>query len=199
VISVAEYPGDVAFDTCMLSFNATGIASIIGCWVNSLRSEMGHLTIALALWGATGPLIGILVGHHLTRSWQREQWRRDNRKQEYRELLSCLSNAYTHMVRFGSGHGWPDEIHQRVEEVKTESFRVLRDRIFIAEEIKKSGIMELWAKVFHSFGTFGQSGLLDPSEFEDLIRQIVTLAITDPADSSLWKRLRTALDDDDAV
>lgn len=31
------------------------------------------LTLALVLWGVIAPLVGIFVGHYLSRSWQREQ------------------------------------------------------------------------------------------------------------------------------
>ena len=48
-------------------------------------------TLSLAVWAAIGPLAGILIGHYLTRSWQREQRIADDRKAEYRRLLAALN------------------------------------------------------------------------------------------------------------
>jgi membrane protein YqaA with SNARE-associated domain len=48
------------------------------------------LTLTFATCGAIGSLVGVVIGHLLTRSWQHKQWLLDNKKQEYRELLSNL-------------------------------------------------------------------------------------------------------------
>ncbi len=55
------------------------------------------------------------------------------------------------MLRFGSGADWPDGIHKRVEAVKTESFSVIRDRIFIAYELAKADISQKWGEAFYGF------------------------------------------------
>jgi hypothetical protein len=39
----------------------------------------------------------------------------------------------------------------RVERLKMESFRVLRDRILIANEIAARDILRLWAEAFHNY------------------------------------------------
>jgi hypothetical protein len=108
------------------------------------------LTTILALWAAIGPLVGIIVGHVLTRSWQRKQWYLDNRTQEYRELLGSLTSTYMLMSRFKGGTGDRDEFF-RLERLKMESFRVLRDRILIADELKGADILAQWADAFHNF------------------------------------------------
>jgi hypothetical protein len=51
-------------------------------------------TLALVLWGVIAPLVGILVGHYLSRSWQRKQWIQDRRKEEWRELLTILTRSF---------------------------------------------------------------------------------------------------------
>jgi hypothetical protein len=57
------------------------------------------LTLALVLWGVIAPLVSILVGHYLSRSWQREQWFRDKRYEDYRAVLSATVAAFTAIVR----------------------------------------------------------------------------------------------------
>jgi hypothetical protein len=89
-----------------------------------------RVTLYLALWGAIGPLVGIIAGHFLTRSSQHIQRVRDNRKQEYRELLTALTAAYMHILQYeGSGED------VRFSPVGNEAFRMLQDRIFIADDI----------------------------------------------------------------
>jgi hypothetical protein len=55
-------------------------------------------TLALVLWSVFAPLVGILVGHYLSRSWQREQWFRDKRSEDYQAVLSATVAAYTAIV-----------------------------------------------------------------------------------------------------
>jgi hypothetical protein len=93
------------------------------------------------LIGAFG---GVLLGHYLTRSWQREQWRLDRRREEYRELLCALSTVFTNKQRFGSGGTGDTDLNIRLEEAHVESLRVLRDRIIIAPEIAEADILSRW-------------------------------------------------------
>jgi hypothetical protein len=44
-------------------------------------------------WAAVGPLIGVLVGAYLTGRRQKRDWLADNKKEEYRELLSAMTKA----------------------------------------------------------------------------------------------------------
>jgi hypothetical protein len=37
-------------------------------------------------WGVVGPLVGVVIGAGLARSWQRKQWVPQSKKAEYREL-----------------------------------------------------------------------------------------------------------------
>jgi len=46
-----------------------------------------------AVWASVGPLVGVLVGALLARSWDRRKWINENRKQEYRELLTTLTSV----------------------------------------------------------------------------------------------------------
>jgi hypothetical protein len=60
--------------------------------------------INLAIWVAVGPLVGVRYGQELAKRWQREQWIRENRNEECRELLqtqfmSNLSSSIRTMNR----------------------------------------------------------------------------------------------------
>lgn len=115
---------------------------------------------SLAIWAYIGPLVGIAFGHWLSRAWQFKQWKLENRRQEYREVLTALATAYTAMQRYivepNRGKMRVDlseqtESERRLEQAKLESFRVLQDRIAIAQELESTDIITRWAEAFHNF------------------------------------------------
>jgi hypothetical protein len=121
-------------------------------------------TSGLTPWAAIGPLagsvLGIVLGHVLSRSWQFEQWKLENRRQEYREVLTALATAYTAMQRYivepirGNQRvnlSEQTESERRLEQAKMESFRVLQDRIVNARELELADIIGRWADAFHNF------------------------------------------------
>jgi len=143
--------------------------------------------------GIVGALAGIVIGHFLTRSSQHRQWIRDNRKQEYRELLSSISDAYLHIVQIKPGLGWEKEAYLRTEQVKADSFRVLHDRIFIAQEIKDADIMPLWLWVINLEKFPGKSEE-SQKEFMSLTAKLVEMALNDPNDFGWLTRLKAWMD-----
>jgi hypothetical protein len=102
-----------------------------------------------------GVVIGALLTFQLTRSWQREQWLLDNRRQEYRELLSSITGAYiaiAHIAETGAvGRTASPEIELIAERAAIESFRTLRDRILIAEEIEFANSLEEWDTAIQNY------------------------------------------------
>lgn len=80
-------------------------------------------------WGGVGPLLGVLMGFWLTRSWQRKQWLLESKKAEYRELIGTLSRSFHCMIKY-----WP----------YPEGHRVIADRIFIEKVMRAEKIKERW-------------------------------------------------------
>jgi hypothetical protein len=107
------------------------------------------LTLVLSIWAGVGPLVGLMVGHYLIRSWQTRQWILDARKIEFRELLSALSTmskellAFTATRQFYRGTEW-----DRLIEAQKSAFAIIMDRIYIAEDIKNLG----WGEKFAAIG-----------------------------------------------
>jgi hypothetical protein len=136
-------------------------------------------TIIVSAIGIVGALGGIVAGHFLTRSGQHDQWLRDNRKQEYRELLTSLAAAYMHIVQYGSGDNPSDSTHLRFDPVRNEGFRTLQDRIFIADDIKKAGIREKWERVVD---LCNERGRMPESmeKFDALTAELARMALNNP-------------------
>ena len=100
-------------------------------------------------WSAIGPLIGVLIGSWLTRSWQRKQWVLDSKKTEYRELISTLSHSYHTIAKNAHLGGMIFSVEQLTDrsEASEAGKRVIEDRLFIVEEMRKENIRELWARL----------------------------------------------------
>ncbi len=91
---------------------------------------------------------GALLTFFLTKTTQDERARREERRKEYRELLSTLTKCYMRIV---SPYDPPipviDELLQRqITDAKLESFQVLQDRIAIAEELNSTDILDVWTE-----------------------------------------------------
>ena len=142
-------------------------------------------------------LAGVVVGAGLTyllgRSKEHEQWLRDNRKQEYRELLSSISDAYLNMVKTKPGIGWEKEAHLRAEQLKSDAFRVLHDRIFIAQEIKDADIMNQWLYVIN-LERFPNKYREAENEFLSLTSTLVEMALDDPNNFVWLTRIKAWMD-----
>ena len=115
---------------------------------------MAILFVSIAkAWTALSPLLYIFVGALLTRSWQRKQWLLDNKKAEFRELLSTLSESSHCILRNFPAEGFAgakmssgDELRQ-VREAAINGRRVIQDRIFIAKRIREENILDRWQSV----------------------------------------------------
>jgi hypothetical protein len=146
--------------------------------------DQGSVTLIAAGFGVSG----VLLGHYLTRSWQREQWRLDRRGEEYRQLITALSDVFTNMQRSGMYMGDHDRA-LKLEIIKARAYRVIRDRILIAEELGDANILERWARAFgpvdnfsHNDQTWGKFA----DEYVAINDALVKLALAPPP--HLWAR-----------
>jgi len=139
--------------------------------------------LALILWSVIAPLVGILVGHYLSRSSQREQWFRDKRYEDYQAVLSATVAAYTAIVRVDMASLtslFSPEMQQEVEVIKADSFRVLRDRIFIAEELDYGGILVEWNLIVTNYGMHASDEREFTGRFSEFNNKLVRMALNPP-------------------
>lgn len=128
-------------------------------------------------WTAIGPLFGVLVGALLARSWDRRKWLNDNRKQEYRELLTALTDSATSLIeqaQSGSFRTFDQDVETQTLYFKT--IKLMQDRIFVAEEIARMKLFDRWGNAVE-----GLKGMKDIKTFEEtfetLRKEIVAKAI----------------------
>jgi hypothetical protein len=101
-----------------------------------------------------GGFVGNLISTWLTSRAQRKNWLRDNKKQEWRELIAVLSQSVhrilqnTEDFRFEgivtiSGEQEKEQAKHLLE-ADLEARRVIEDRIFISSRVQSENVLERW-------------------------------------------------------
>ena len=162
----------------------------------------------LGYCGASLPvLVGIFVGNYLSRSSQREQWFRDKRYEDYQAVLSATVAAYTAIIRIDKGdysdsrgaiqrgpngitYRTTKMIQEEIDVIKADSFRVLRDRIFIAEELDYGGILVEWDTIVTNYGMHTSDEREFAIHFSEFNDKLVRMALNPPKLPGWFKRWR---------
>jgi hypothetical protein len=134
-------------------------------------------TIILGIWGALAPLIGIFVGHWLTKSWQRRQWLADNQKEEYRRILAGLNRLNMVLAQqHCDGDVGAQEIKQATEEITI----ALNTSLFITDFLEKSKVA---GDVLNAVRMLSQGGSFD--DYQEEYWKAVNLILASAKESKL--------------
>jgi hypothetical protein len=109
--------------------------------------------------------------------------------------LSGLTEAFLLIYKNSPGRDGQPLMVDDVEQAKTNSFRILHDRIFIAQEIKDADLMAKWVKVIDSCNLLTRQPLKPPEYFSLLNTALVTMALEDPYSFGWFRRLQKLADD----
>jgi hypothetical protein len=99
------------------------------------------ITIASSL--SVGSFIGSLISQLLSTRQRRREWIKDNKKQEWRELISTLSKSFRYILNNSFGL-ISDEQERGIFQADFEATSAIEDRIFIAHQIQRENISERW-------------------------------------------------------
>ncbi len=105
-------------------------------------------TIILAIWGAVGPLVGVRYGQDLSKRNQRAQWVLDSKKQEFKEILKAMAEAFSSYVYFQSLPSGSDTVI--LHDAENKMFQAIESCLFIRERLKKQEIGEQFVKLLES-------------------------------------------------
>jgi hypothetical protein len=101
-----------------------------------------------SIFGIVGVVVGVALGHYLTRSWQREQWLLDCRKQEFKDLLCVLTKAFAIVKRLGVGiKNSTPENQQLMIETEEEAQAAIRNCIYIRETLESLNVPDRWTGI----------------------------------------------------
>ena len=92
-------------------------------------------------WAGIGPLVGVLIGAYISNRNQRKHWELDNKRAEYRKLLSTLADAGSKYAHFVLRRGISMAM---IQEKERRAINVISNRLFIASEVEKLNILSRW-------------------------------------------------------
>ncbi len=113
------------------------------------------MLIAQIPWWATvagsfgvGGFVGNLISSLLASRSQRRNWEKDNKKQEWRELIDALREALRvmrehHYESFADNFTPSEDVRYREEAIR-KGYVAIGDRIFIVKKVRASGISDRW-------------------------------------------------------
>jgi hypothetical protein len=132
-------------------------------------------TVTFLVAGISGAVS--LATYSLTKASQESKARREERRQEYRELLSTLTKSYMRIV---SPYDPPipvidEELERQILDAKLASFQIVQDRIVIAEELEESGVLDDWTEAIISLEQNGDS-IQFAKKFKPLREKIARMA-----------------------
>ena len=105
-----------------------------------------------------GALVIVFFGAWLTRSRERKHWLNDCRKEEYRELINILTRATMEIIR-QNDPSYPKLDYMRPEKMwdaqdfYMKSLEVIRDRIFISDELRDMKVYDRWTNAMQALAT----------------------------------------------
>jgi hypothetical protein len=151
-------------------------AAIGGLQCRTMRNPETWKTLLIYIkggWNSVGPLVGVLVGAWLARSWDKRKWIDDNRKEECRELLTAIIDAASVMIRHATARGVSQN---QVDEGYVTALKTFENRIFIATDVENQGLVNMWAD---AVSRFSSRGSVEEFDFVlDIIKKkIIAMAI----------------------
>jgi hypothetical protein len=102
-----------------------------------------------ATWAAIGPLGGVLVGAYLSRSWDRQKWMNDNRKQEFKELIEALTDSATALMKEQAIRDSSDIFEYNDPEARVKhgnALKIIKSRIYISQDMKEMNLFDRWTE-----------------------------------------------------
>lgn len=144
---------------------------------------------ATALWWS--PIVAGFIGafgtHLLTESRERKRLVLDYKKQEYRELLSALSDGWMATGRLPFVESKEKEILMHMQ---TRSFQLFMDRIFITYDLDLKGLRNKWLAVTNKYRMPNSPRDELGRDYEEIRDEIVAAANHAIVPKAAWQRLQ---------
>lgn len=108
--------------------------------------------VVMMMFPAITGLIGVIVGVYAASRNQRKLWIVDNKRAEYRKLLTTLTRTFLGIARLRAlGVALGPREQRKVFTLEIEALAVIRDRLFIADEIQDMNLLTRWIEALHDF------------------------------------------------
>jgi hypothetical protein len=107
------------------------------------NSQIVPLWIAIAGSLGVGSFVGSLITLFFSSRQRHQEWVNDNKKQEWRELISSLSESFHYLKNYGFGI-IAGEQQKGLLEADADGRRAIESRLFIAHQIQRQNVLERW-------------------------------------------------------
>jgi len=109
--------------------------------------------VASAMWPVLTGLVGVLIGAYISNRNQRKHWVADNKRAEYRELLTTMTRTFnTVIILVGPGVALAGNEQRKLIDADSECSIVIKDRIFIADEVDEMDLLKRWHEARQHYG-----------------------------------------------
>lgn len=105
------------------------------------------LWITIAGIFGVGSLAGGLITQYVLSKQRHQEWAKDNKKQEWRELIGTLTRSAHLFIETSTDVGLTvitGAQERAIFEANGEARRIIEDRIFIASEVQRENVLERW-------------------------------------------------------
>jgi len=141
--------------------------------------QSNSLSVAVSMVGISATLCGVFLGHRVARLSDDRLWLVEQATNEYRELLDALTSVFLELMWL-TENVEPLRIPFLVQgfsgsDVELQSFRVLRNRLFIAERVSAENLSIRWTEALEMFKKSGD-GTKFTARFESISASIVWLS-----------------------
>jgi hypothetical protein len=141
------------------------------------QSDFWPMVRNTAVWWS--PIVAGFIGafgvHLLTQSRERERWILENKKQEYRELLSALSNALVETLAVHPNTTRLEALDTR-RAAQNQIIRVFSDRIFIVRDLNLTSLRIRWRDALFAYTENPNKEKELTDEYEEIRDEIVKAA-----------------------
>lgn len=104
---------------------------------------MKDAIVSALIGAASGSVVSTLIVHWLTQSRDREKWILDNKKQEFKELITALAVSYKSAGSFP--HQVCAEDADLIADHVNEVLRIASDRLFITKDLDLRSLRRQWS------------------------------------------------------
>lgn len=139
------------------------------------KKRQGRVRMLTSLIGLGGALIGIVLGHFLTKSSQHKQWIRDHRSAEYRELLTALTKSFLDISLYDSRFDADAGDRTKSLAARNDALLIMSDRLYVAVDIARLEVGKRWIKAVQTFRDNHDSSEFSRA-FDDIRLSILTAA-----------------------
>ena len=149
--------------------------------------QQSTITLIVAGMGIGGTLGSGLVAQWMTRNSQQKQWLLNNRKEEFRELMTALARSYSAIQRVTVFGKLAEEDGVAIQTAESDAMTTIRDRIYTSFEVQELKIESRWSNIAMLLIRLNRDA---HGKFNELMIDLTIAALKNPDERSTFSLKR---------